>query len=367
MLLVHSNISHERLSLRVPVEIESYKKMRALIDEGLGVMETIAAKNEKLERLINMGKFISNSLTTGIYRLNNPLETEYPTLPEDIDAALVATAQSDTPSEDAQKIIQQTVEECGFKTNLSADGATITAISVFYEISDELYTMIGGISQIVAFCEVSAQVDGEIMHMYAPMALFDAYYTAGPDIYPALTLPQSEEARRLFDQQFTRIYDITECSMMAYQAYYQSNRLFVYETGMTWQSWLASEFAKPVGVNNFTIQDGLVYTPDGAQIYNIATYDTYFEPTPVNADDALIDGGFYTHMAVITINGVTYHTLQRDWTDFFSDNNMTFETINYETTVSDGTRTGKLLNADGTTVYAVGPEHGKAYIIEWDA
>jgi len=66
------------VSLRVPVEMESYKKMRALIDEGIEIMESAEDKNEKLERLINMGKFISNSLTTGIntkemYRLKNKL------------------------------------------------------------------------------------------------------------------------------------------------------------------------------------------------------------------------------------------------------------------------------------------------------
>jgi len=66
------------VSLRVPVEIESYKKMRTLINEGLDIMEAAVVKNEKLERLINMGRFISNSLTTGIhakemYRLRNRL------------------------------------------------------------------------------------------------------------------------------------------------------------------------------------------------------------------------------------------------------------------------------------------------------
>ena len=52
--------------------------MRALVDEGIEIMDSIDNKNEKLERLINMGKFISNSLTTGIhtkemYRLRNKL------------------------------------------------------------------------------------------------------------------------------------------------------------------------------------------------------------------------------------------------------------------------------------------------------
>ena len=52
--------------------------MRALIDEGIEILDKAEEKNEKLERLINMGKFISSSLTTGInakemFRLRNKL------------------------------------------------------------------------------------------------------------------------------------------------------------------------------------------------------------------------------------------------------------------------------------------------------
>ncbi len=68
------------VSLRVPVEIEAYKKTRALIDEGIALLESAENKNEKLKRLINLGKFISCSLTTGInaknmFRLKNRLRS----------------------------------------------------------------------------------------------------------------------------------------------------------------------------------------------------------------------------------------------------------------------------------------------------
>ncbi|MBR5507987.1 MAG: hypothetical protein IKV88_08080, partial [Clostridia bacterium] len=66
------------VSIRVPEEINSYKKMRSLIDEGVKVMESADSKNENLERLINMGKFISHSVTTAInskemYRLTSKM------------------------------------------------------------------------------------------------------------------------------------------------------------------------------------------------------------------------------------------------------------------------------------------------------
>ena len=54
------------VSIRVPAEIEALNKMQALMDEGIEIMESIEDKNEKLERLINMGKFMTHSITTGI-------------------------------------------------------------------------------------------------------------------------------------------------------------------------------------------------------------------------------------------------------------------------------------------------------------
>ena len=41
-------------------------EMQSLIDEGLSLMESVENKNEKLERLINLGKFITHSITTGL-------------------------------------------------------------------------------------------------------------------------------------------------------------------------------------------------------------------------------------------------------------------------------------------------------------
>jgi len=64
--------------IRLKTEIEQLTEMRALIDEGIESMESAEVKNEKLERLINMGKFISHTVTSGInakrmYRLRNRL------------------------------------------------------------------------------------------------------------------------------------------------------------------------------------------------------------------------------------------------------------------------------------------------------
>lgn len=52
--------------IRLKTEIEQLVEMRALIDEGIASMEEAEVKNEKLERLINMGKFISHTVTSGI-------------------------------------------------------------------------------------------------------------------------------------------------------------------------------------------------------------------------------------------------------------------------------------------------------------
>ncbi len=64
--------------LRVNTEIEQLTEMKSLIDQGLELMEATELKNEKLERLINLGKFISHTVTSGInakkmYRLRNKM------------------------------------------------------------------------------------------------------------------------------------------------------------------------------------------------------------------------------------------------------------------------------------------------------
>jgi len=54
-------------SVRVPGEIRSLEKMKALLEQGLAELETIECKNEKLEELINLGKFLRCSVITGIH------------------------------------------------------------------------------------------------------------------------------------------------------------------------------------------------------------------------------------------------------------------------------------------------------------
>ncbi len=54
-------------SLAVPKEVESLKVMRSLLKEGIDLMESVENKNDKLLRLINMGRFMHNCVTTGIH------------------------------------------------------------------------------------------------------------------------------------------------------------------------------------------------------------------------------------------------------------------------------------------------------------
>jgi len=54
-------------SIRIHAEIESLQKMRALMAEGIAIMEGITDKNDKLLYLLNLGKFILCSVVTGIH------------------------------------------------------------------------------------------------------------------------------------------------------------------------------------------------------------------------------------------------------------------------------------------------------------
>lgn len=53
-------------SIRVPREIIRLTEMRDLLQKGIEKMESIADKNDKLSRLINLGKFLSHTVETGI-------------------------------------------------------------------------------------------------------------------------------------------------------------------------------------------------------------------------------------------------------------------------------------------------------------
>jgi len=55
------------VAIRIHVEIESLKKMKALMEEGLAILKALQNPNDELSRLINMGKFIVCSLITGIH------------------------------------------------------------------------------------------------------------------------------------------------------------------------------------------------------------------------------------------------------------------------------------------------------------
>ncbi len=54
-------------ALRIPVEIVANEKARKQMQEGIAILEDIENKNDALLRLINMGKFIANTLTTAIH------------------------------------------------------------------------------------------------------------------------------------------------------------------------------------------------------------------------------------------------------------------------------------------------------------
>lgn len=54
-------------SVRLPAEIRSLEKMRKYLEEGVALLEAVPEKNEKLQRLLNLGKFILCSTVTGIH------------------------------------------------------------------------------------------------------------------------------------------------------------------------------------------------------------------------------------------------------------------------------------------------------------
>ncbi|MBQ4160332.1 MAG: hypothetical protein IJD83_05320, partial [Clostridia bacterium] len=54
-------------ALRMPVEIELNEKARMLMGKGIEILESIENKNDALLRLINLGKFIANTLTTTVH------------------------------------------------------------------------------------------------------------------------------------------------------------------------------------------------------------------------------------------------------------------------------------------------------------
>lgn len=65
---------------RIPKEIPFLEKARKLMNQGLGIIESVENKNDELLRLINLGKYIVCYLTTGInvktwYTLKNKLRT----------------------------------------------------------------------------------------------------------------------------------------------------------------------------------------------------------------------------------------------------------------------------------------------------
>lgn len=53
-------------SARIPAEIKSLSKMRDLIGDGIGLLSQVPSMNEKLDELLNLGKFMYNTVTTGI-------------------------------------------------------------------------------------------------------------------------------------------------------------------------------------------------------------------------------------------------------------------------------------------------------------
>ena len=54
-------------SLRCPKEIGFLRKARAAFERGIAILEAIPEPGEALQRLLNLGKFMSNTITTGIH------------------------------------------------------------------------------------------------------------------------------------------------------------------------------------------------------------------------------------------------------------------------------------------------------------
>jgi len=53
--------------VRIPKEIAAYEKVKSLIAEGIEILDSIADKNEELLRLINMGRFMHNTVVTVLH------------------------------------------------------------------------------------------------------------------------------------------------------------------------------------------------------------------------------------------------------------------------------------------------------------
>ncbi len=53
-------------SMRIPEELKFLSKMRELISEGIALLSDAPSMNDKLDELINLGKFMKNTVTTGI-------------------------------------------------------------------------------------------------------------------------------------------------------------------------------------------------------------------------------------------------------------------------------------------------------------
>jgi len=80
-MISHIDEKCSLLGVKMKEEISSLEKMRSLFADGVEILEKIPNKNNELSRLVNMGKFIFCSITTGInskkfYMLKNRVKIE---------------------------------------------------------------------------------------------------------------------------------------------------------------------------------------------------------------------------------------------------------------------------------------------------
>lgn len=80
-MISHIDEKCSLLGVKIKEEISNLEKMRSLINAGIEILENISCKNDELCRLINIGKFIFCSITTGInskkfYILKNLVKIE---------------------------------------------------------------------------------------------------------------------------------------------------------------------------------------------------------------------------------------------------------------------------------------------------
>ena len=65
--IIRNSSLNSVLSIRIHDELKSLMKMQELMEQGIGYLEQAPAENKNLEELLNMGRFIRNTVVTGVH------------------------------------------------------------------------------------------------------------------------------------------------------------------------------------------------------------------------------------------------------------------------------------------------------------